>query len=109
MYMNNVSVLKLCSYYGSTNYVNTENTDALTDNKRKQWSSCHTLAADSNQPMSLQNYSNQPTTSQGQFSQPIGKLQKMNTDGTQVIKLTKPDNGPIGFYIAKGNAKYRNG
>ena len=33
----------------------------------------------------------------------------MNTDGTQVIKLTKPDNGPIGFYIAKGNAKYRNG
>lgn len=41
--------------------------------------------------------------------QPMGKLLKMYPDGAQVIQLVKPENGPIGFFIAKGSAKYGNG
>lgn len=41
--------------------------------------------------------------------QPIGRLIKVNPDGTQVIQLYKPENGPIGFFIAKGNPKCGNG
>lgn len=90
------------SYHGSTHYIAAENPSLLNANKRKQWSSCHALTADthsSNQPMGKQNFSNQP----------IGKLQMVNPDGTQVIQLTKPEDEPIGFFIAKGNAKYGNG
>ena len=41
--------------------------------------------------------------------QPIGRLQQINCDGTQVIELSKPKDGPFGFYIARGSAKYNHG
>lgn len=53
--------------------------------------------------------SNQPTTRENHSSHPIGKLQRVNPDGTQVIQLKKPEDGPVGFFIAKGSAKYGNG
>ena len=39
----------------------------------------------------------------------MGKLVKINPDGTQMIKLVKPENGPMGFFIAKGSAKFGSG
>lgn len=41
--------------------------------------------------------------------QPIGQLKQINCDGTQVIELSKPKDGPFGFYIARGSAKYNHG
>ena len=41
-------------------------------------------------------------------SRPIGRLQKVNADGTQVIELYRPHQGPFGFYIAKG-VQFSNG
>jgi hypothetical protein len=34
---------------------------------------------------------------------------QVNEDGTQVIELTRPKDGPMGFYLAKGNAQYKLG
>jgi len=39
----------------------------------------------------------------------IGKLRKLNSDGTQVVELVKPPHGPFGFYIGRGNAQYNHG
>ncbi|XP_046578012.1 uncharacterized protein LOC124285789 [Haliotis rubra] len=36
----------------------------------------------------------------------IGKLKEVNPDGSQIIELSKPPDGPIGFYIAKGTVNY---
>ncbi|XP_071097524.1 uncharacterized protein [Haliotis cracherodii] len=36
----------------------------------------------------------------------IGKLKAVNPDGSQIIELSKPPDGPIGFYIAKGTVNY---
>ena len=41
--------------------------------------------------------------------QPVGQLKKINCDGTQVVELSKPKDGPFGFYIARGSAKYNHG
>ncbi|ELU17304.1 hypothetical protein CAPTEDRAFT_79524, partial [Capitella teleta] len=39
----------------------------------------------------------------------IGKLMHVNEDGTQIIELARPKDGPMGFYVAKGNAQYKHG
>ena len=48
-------------------------------------------------------------TAQPKKCQPIGMLQKINLDGTQIVRLLKPADGPFGFYIARGSAKYNHG
>ncbi|XP_069120769.1 uncharacterized protein [Argopecten irradians] len=40
---------------------------------------------------------------------PRGKLLKLNQDGTQVIQIHKPKHGPVGFFIARGNAQFKHG
>ncbi|XP_033731161.1 uncharacterized protein LOC117320755 isoform X2 [Pecten maximus] len=40
---------------------------------------------------------------------PHGKLLKLNQDGTQVIQVHKPKHGPVGFFIARGNAQFNHG
>lgn len=92
-----------CSHHGSTFGINNESSVPLNDSKRKQWSSCHVLS-----PVDSPN-SNQPITEQKKLNQPIGRLQRLNPDGTQVIQITRPEDGPVGFFIAKGNAKYGKG
>ncbi|XP_023930451.1 serine/arginine repetitive matrix protein 2 [Lingula anatina] len=39
----------------------------------------------------------------------IGRLLSVNSNGSQVIELIKPPHGPFGFYIARGNAKFKHG
>ncbi|XP_071496178.1 uncharacterized protein [Diadema antillarum] len=39
----------------------------------------------------------------------IGRLLAVKPDGTQVIQLVKPPNGPFGFYIAKGTSSHGDG
>ncbi|KAL4219301.1 hypothetical protein ACF0H5_021880 [Mactra antiquata] len=75
--------------------------------RKKQWTSCQALSTIES-PNTDEPIRNQKIKSHD-LHQPIGKLMKMYPDGTQVIQLTKPDNGPIGFFIAKGSAKYGNG
>lgn len=74
------------------------------------WSSCHNLTDQTHdQPIRMGHKPNGPMNKQDNFSCPIGKLQRTYIDGTQVVQLTKPKDGPIGFFITKGNAKYGNG
>ncbi|KAH3791195.1 uncharacterized protein LOC127838814 [Dreissena polymorpha] len=87
---------------GSTNAINSN--CHLSESHRKQWSSCHVLS--STDPPTDHST---PVTSTTLGGHPIGQLQKINHDGTQVVRLTKPESGPLGFYITKGNAKYGNG
>ncbi|KAK3588508.1 hypothetical protein CHS0354_022982 [Potamilus streckersoni] len=61
--------------------------------KRQQWSSCQDLD-------SIQ--------SSSEF-QSLGKLLQLNPDGSQLIQLIRPSNEQLGFFIAKGNAKFNNG
>ena len=37
------------------------------------------------------------------------RLLEVHKDRSQLVQLTKPQDGPIGLYIAKGNAKFRHG
>ncbi|ESP05002.1 hypothetical protein LOTGIDRAFT_109768, partial [Lottia gigantea] len=36
----------------------------------------------------------------------IGKLLEICSDGSKVVELRKPPDGPIGFYIGRGTANY---
>ena len=68
-------------------------TNSLSIDKRKQWASCHTLSS----------IEMSPDTSG------VGRLVKMNPDGTQIVELRRPANGHLSFFIAQGNLKYKKG
>ncbi|XP_053381041.1 uncharacterized protein LOC123551801 [Mercenaria mercenaria] len=87
-----------------------EQKHALSNGKHQHWASCHSLetmeSSNHHQPVRKQS---RETVSLQQEIQPMGKLLKVNPDGTQIIQLVKPENGPIGFFIANGSGKYGNG
>ena len=39
----------------------------------------------------------------------LGHLIKLNSDGSQLVELEKPPQGPYGFYLGRGNANYNHG
>ncbi|XP_052789913.1 uncharacterized protein LOC128224199 isoform X2 [Mya arenaria] len=102
-------------YDGSTLTLNSVGTGnaPLSARQRQQWSSCHTLPSNTpthtNQPINMQQDPTHPITGGQKSNHPIGRLQRLNPDGSQQIQLVKPDDGPLGFFISKGNAKFGNG
>ncbi|KAK3088831.1 hypothetical protein FSP39_024280 [Pinctada imbricata] len=66
----------------------------------------------SEQPIREENYPSPPIRKVGDSDGPIGaedgccRLLETNPDGTQLIQLSRPQDGPIGLYIAKGNSKF---
>ena len=80
-------------YSATAGSASIESSSSLSSEKRRQWASCHTLSSKEGL----------------EDSRPVGKLQRMNPDGTQVVELTRPPNGPLGFFIAQGSSKYKQG
>ncbi|XP_041370351.1 uncharacterized protein LOC121384160 isoform X2 [Gigantopelta aegis] len=62
---------------------------------------CHKYLKRKSKPMP----SKETVESPKEFRQ-LGKLIGINPDGSQLVELKKPPNGPIGFYIARGTANY---
>ncbi|XP_021365535.1 uncharacterized protein LOC110458247 isoform X2 [Mizuhopecten yessoensis] len=58
---------------------------------------------------SLESLDSTPDAGLVESNGPLGKLLKLNQDGTQVIQIHKPKHGPVGFFIARGNAQFNHG